>query len=138
MFRSLVATLLSGTFALQLLLAGAGSACVMPSGNGAHMARGSSDASAGHSGATGMNMPETSAANPAPAPSHDHGDGGAPCEQPGTPRMCQLMASCAGGFVVVESHERRVAAAVPAVVESSIVTAPSSRSIPPELPPPRA
>jgi hypothetical protein len=136
MIRSLIATLLSGSFALQLLLAGAGSTCVMPSG--AHETVATSGAAAEPMRMTGMDMSDMSAAGRAPTSLHDHGDGGAPCERRGTPRMCQVMASCAGGFVVAESHELRVATAVPAVVESSIVTAPASRSIPPELPPPRA
>lgn len=134
MIRSLIATLLSGSFALQLLLAGAGSTCVMPSGSGAHV---TASPAAEHTAMAGMDMPAMPAADHATTQSHDHGDG-VPCEQPGTPGMCQVMASCAGGFVVAEPHEQRVAVAVPSAVESSTMTTPTSRTIAPELPPPRA
>jgi hypothetical protein len=134
MIRSLVATLLSGSFALQLLLAGVGSACVMPRG-AAHAP--ASPAAEAQAGMAGMDMSGAPAADHATTQAQDHGDG-VPCDQPGTSRMCQVMASCAGGFVVGESNEQRVAVVVPSAVESSIVTAPSSRTIAPELPPPRA
>ena len=122
MIRSFVAALLAASFALQLLLGGAGSACAMPGGGDSHMA-----------------MPAGDHAVMA-AHSHVHGghDAGAPCGHRSTAEACQVMAPCAGISMVAVSPMRPEAADVPAVTVSSIVTALSSRTIPPELPPPRA
>ena len=126
MTRSLVATLLSGVFALQLLLAGAGAACVMPSGSAGGVA-------ANVAAMVGMDMATSPIGDH--APTHDRGS--APCDQPASLATCQAMAPCASAFLVVSPPrgDARVAlAAVPALT----VLAPPSRATAPELPPPRA
>lgn len=137
MRRSLVAMLLSASFAFQLLLAGAGSMCVMPSG-GANtaavvMTGGTSDA-----GMPDMAMPGMPRNDGTPESSHGHAPNGAPCDQPGTPAACPVMAPCAGGFIAIASPTGAVPAEVPVGVVVSAATAPSSRTVPPEPPPPRA
>ena len=121
MIRSFVAALLSASFAFQLLLGGAGSACA-PSGRDGHMA-----------------MPDGGhAAVAARGHVHGHRDGKPPCDHRGATEACQTMAPCAGISMVAVSLARVAPADVPVIVVSSSVTAPSSRTIPPELPPPRA
>jgi hypothetical protein len=70
--------------------------------------------------------------------SHGHGPDGAPCDQPGTPEACPFMAPCAGGFFATAPSRARASADVPAAVLAVSIATPPSRTIPPELPPPRA
>ena len=86
----------------------------------------------------GMDMVGIPAAEGTAPSSHSHGPDGAPCDQPGTPEACQIMAPCAGAFVAVVPSRTRTLADVPAAVLAVIVATPPSRTIPPELPPPRA
>lgn len=126
--RSLVATLLSGVFALQLLLGGAGAACVMPSGSAS-----AGDVTANVAAMAGMDMRASPAGDRAPTRNR----GSAPCDQPASLATCQGMAPCASAFLIVSPPrgDARVAlAAVPALT----VLAPPSRATAPELPPPRA
>lgn len=136
---SLVAMLTLLSLGLQLALAAAGVTCVMPSGGTALV----SDAGASGMDMAGMDMagmgmtgiPAGDGGTPA---SHGHGHDGAPCDQPGTPEACQIMAPCAAAFVAVAPSRARTLADVPAAVLAVSVATPQSRTIPPELPPPRA
>ena len=135
----LVATLLSLSLGLQLALAAVGVTCVLPSGGAAHVSSaGTSQMDMAGMDMAGMdmaNMPADDGSEPA---SHSHGPDGAPCDQPGTPEACQVMAPCAGAFVGVAPSRARALADVPAAVLAVSVATPASRTIPPELPPPRA
>jgi hypothetical protein len=140
MLRSrLFGTFVSVSFALQLALAGTGSTCVLPSGAD----QGAS--SAAHAGMAemvlaGMNMDMSGKPfdEGDGTPSHGHDAGGAPCDQPGTPAACQVMASCAGGFVAIAAAGDGEASGAAAGISASVVATPASRTIEPELPPPRA
>ena len=127
MARPIVALLLFGSLALQLVLAGVGATCVMPGGDGAQTA--SADMS-------GMDMGGMPSGEDDPSPGN--GPDGSPCDQPGTPQTCQVMAPCAGGFVLAARGGADAAAGVPAAMSTASVAAPASRTIPPEPPPPRA
>ena len=136
---SLVATLTLCSLGLQLALAAVGVTCVMPSGEETH------SASAGTTGMdmagmemAGMDMAGVPAGEGTAPSSHSHGPDGAPCDQPGTPKACQVMAPCAGAFVAVAPSRARSSADIPAAVLAVSVAMPASRTIPPELPPPRA
>jgi hypothetical protein len=132
MFRSrFLATLLAASFAVQLLLAGEGSTCVRTRAvvsNGADVSMAGMDMSNDRRDATD-----------APAPSNDrtHQDD-APCGGTASSPACLVLSACASGFVSVAStdavRERGLSIAVPA----SNVDTPASRSVAPELPPPRA
>jgi len=134
----LLATLLSASFALQLLLASGGAACVLP-GHEAH-----SDAMAAmamaESAMPGMDMaamdmgtrsePRTGA----PADAADH----VPCDQPTTAAGCLVMGPCAVAFIAVASTAVAGDTRLPTHVISALVLEPASSVFPPEIPPPRA
>ena len=132
----LVATLLSLSLGFQLALAAVGVTCVMPSGGETH------SASAGMAemdmDMAGMDMAGIPAGEGTAPASHSHGPDGSPCDQPGTPEACQIMAPCAGAFVAATPSRTRALADVPTAVLAVSVATPPSRTIPPELPPPRA
>jgi hypothetical protein len=135
----LVATLLSLSLGIQLVLAAVGVTCVMPSGGTAHVSSaGASQMDMAGMDMAGMDMAGVPAGEGTAPSSHGHGPDGAPCDQPGTPEACQVMAPCAGAFVAVASSAARASADVPAAVLAVSVATPPSRTIPPELPPPRA
>lgn len=128
MRRSLVATLVSATFALQMLVA-EGVACVT-SGSAEDV--------------TMAAMPGTDAAMAVmpPPPSHgatqqDHPHH-PPCDQPTVPASCQLMAPCAVSFIVVTAAASDTEWQVSTRVVPTRALEPSSRTDPPESPPPRA
>lgn len=129
---SLVATLLSCSFTLQLMLAGTGTTCVMPGGGADTMAP---SANAGMDMAGMTNMP---AGEHAPTPSDERVPMQAPCDQPSSPGTCQVMAPCSGGFVVIAFGNADKAADPPSGVVSAIIIMPPSPDIQPKLPPPRA
>jgi hypothetical protein len=139
MMRSpLVATLLSLSLGLQLALAAVGVTCVMPSGGSAHAASaGMAEMDMADMDMAGMDMAGMPAGQGTPPSSHSHGPDGAPCDQPGTPEACQVMAPCAGAFVAVVPTRARPTADVPAAVLAVSVATPASPTSPPELPPPR-
>lgn len=135
----LVATLLSLALGLQLALAAVGVTCVMPSGGTAHVSNaGMSQMDMAGMDMAGMDMAGMPAGEDTAPSSHSHGPDGAPCDQPGTAEACQIMAPCAGAFVAVAPSRARASADIPAAVLAVSVATPSSRTIPPEIPPPRA
>lgn len=84
---------------------------------------------------TPMDMPDHGApAVPGEIPS----DGGAPCDQPVTPGDCQVLAPCAGGVFVSAPPNVDSSARIDSRVVARPALALASRTIPPELPPPRA
>lgn len=126
-------------FVLQLPLAGAGVGCRMEAHaglNGGMQMPGMQMAGdmAGMQMAGDMAHPADAAAPGAPMPEDE-----APCDHGPSSAACQSMASCASVVAVLlpvdvpAAHGTAVASVLPAVVR-----APVSRSIPPELPPPRA
>ncbi|MBA3559612.1 MAG: hypothetical protein H0W30_13580 [Gemmatimonadaceae bacterium] len=131
MKRSLVAILLSGSFALQLLAAGSGAACVMPS-NGS--ASGNETASADGRMA-GMDM---TADNTNPLPTDDSVPSQPPCDQPASLAACHIMAPCAGSFMTIPLAAVDAQSVAPSRVVAASALEPSSQTFPPELPPPRA
>lgn len=115
----IIAALLSLSLAFQLMLVGGGASCA--GGDHASMHSAATSASA-------MSMPDM----PMPA-----GDGKEPCDQSATPGACKVMAACSGGFVAVAAPDLNPAAPGGTLAVGFIPTAPSSRTVPPELPPPR-
>lgn len=115
----IVAALLSLSLAFQLMLVGGGASCV--DGDHASMHSSATDVAA----MSGMDMPMP------------EGDGHEPCDQSATPGACKVTAACSGGFIAVAAADldRPVPAGTRAV--GLIPTAPPSRTVPPELPPPR-
>lgn len=61
-----------------------------------------------------------------------------PCEQPVTTGDCQVLAPCAGGFFASARTDLASHGRVLSRVAALPTLALSSRTIPPELPPPRA
>lgn len=127
----LVALLLSFSFALQLVLTGAGTTCILPGGAG----HGSGIAAA-VDGMPGMNMADRPAKTDASP--DDRGSAEAPCNHATARVSCVIMAPCAGGFV---GNVATVSAGTsPALISvaGALVAMPLSPTIPPEPPPPRA
>lgn len=128
----LVAAILSGSFAFQLLLAGGGTTCV----DHAHASlAGHSDP--GPAAMAGMDMSMSMGDHGRDAdrtPSTDQ----APCDQPTAPSNCQVLAACATSIVVSAIVDLKMSD----VTITQRITRPtlalSSRAIPPEPPPPRA
>lgn len=65
-----------------------------------------------------------------------HGE--TPCEQPVTTGDCQVLTPCAGGFFVSTIAELASSGVIQSDGAAWPTLALSSRTIPPELPPPRA
>ena len=131
------AILLSFALSLQLVLAGEGVTCVASSGAG-EISKGSS----GMAGMSDMNGAGTGRVAP-----EDRADAagqpvepsqGGPCERTAASTTCQLFASCAAGFVAVDSVISDASQSAPNTVGAAVVITPPSRTIAPELPPPRA
>jgi hypothetical protein len=128
MIRSLVATLVSATFAFQMLGA-EGVACVT-SGSAEDVTMA---AMLGMDAALAMTPPPASqGATQEDYPHH------APCDQPTVPASCQLMAPCAVSFIVVTAAASDTEWQVSTRVVPTRALEPSSRTDPPEFPPPRA
>lgn len=128
MTRTLVATLLSATFALQMLVV-EGVACV-------------ASGSAGDAAMAAMPGMDAAMAVMPPPPSHGatHRDDPhhPPCDQPTVPVSCQLMAPCAVSLLVVTASASDTERPVSTRVVPTRALEPSSRTDPPESPPPRA
>lgn len=121
----LVAALLSISFAFQLLLAGGGAACVDADHGAMHTAESAADqAMAGMDMEMDMPMPTS-------------GDSPAPCDQPATPGACQLMGPCSISFIAIAVAELDRPILVSPRAVGTIALAPHSRTVAPELPPPR-
>ena len=118
----LVAVLLSISFAFQLLLAGGGAACVDADHGAMHAAGSAGDQAMADMDMT-MDMPT---------------DGRqAPCDQPATPGACQLMGPCSVSFIAISVAELDRRVVEPAGAIGALALAPLSRTVAPELPPPR-
>lgn len=128
----LVAAILSGSFAFQLLLAGGGTTCVDP-------AQGSlaEYPDPGLAAMAGMDM-STSMSDQGRDANHTRSTDQAPCDQPTAPSKCQVLAACATSIVVSAIVDLEMSD----VTITERITRPtlalSSRAIPPEPPPPRA
>ena len=133
--RRFLAVLIALTLALQLALAGRGATCVTSSGDDERMAmtRGESDMS-------GMDMsggtPEPSAATPQ-SPAQDHETGDAPCDRSPAAKNCQPFASCAAGIMVADASAGAANPDISSAPRVADFPALVSRTIAPELPPPR-
>lgn len=126
-----VAALLSGSFALQLLLASSGGVCLDPEHGSAH-----GNAAAGHAvSGMAMDMPGAKALTQ----QNDHSSPGeAPCDRPVKPGDCQVLAPCAGGLLISPRDCGEAGARLESRAVARLAVALSSRTIAPELPPPRA
>ena len=128
----LVAAILSGSFAFQLLLAGGGTTCVDP-GHGS--VAGYPDASTPPMAGMDMSMSMGDQGRDANhAPSTDQ----APCDQPTAPGNCQVLAACATSIVVSAIVDLEMSDVTITERMTRPTLALSSRAIPPEPPPPRA
>jgi hypothetical protein len=139
MTRTLVATLLSASFAFQILVAERVACTTAGSGGSASSAMpaagGAMPAMAGMDRGLPMSTPaspsgESSA--PERVPHHP------PCDQATSPVTCQLMAPCAVLFVPVPAATLGSDVLVSARVVAAHAEEPSSHTDPPDLPPPRA
>lgn len=124
-FRAFAAVASAGLF-FQLILAGSGFACVMPAMS--HAEKGMAQAGGAMAG---MEMPvsEQSAPN-----SSDE----TPCHLPWAPAGCQPMAPCAPAVMTSAMVTFDAPAPVVETVREQHAVAPPTRTIAPELPPPRA
>lgn len=131
------AILLSLALSLQLVLAGEGVTCVA--------SRGAGEISMGSGGMVGMS--DMKSAGTARVASEDRAEAAGqreepsqsgPCERAAASTICQLFASCAAGFVAVDSVIGDASQRAPNTVGVAVVITPPSRTIAPELPPPRA
>ena len=138
MIRSrLFAVLVSLALSLQLVLAGAGVTCLSPSSADA-----SGQLSNGMAGMSGMEMMglaerATNAGKDASAP-EERGSGSVPCERTPASTNCQLFASCAAGFVAADTGTNDAVQVAPSALRVIALLTPPSRTVAPELPPPRA
>lgn len=123
---SLIATLLSGVLAFQLMLAGGGMLCLMP----AH-----SDAMASM---RAMQATSQVAAAPAPRLAQAGIPVDQPCDGRGQPAQCVTMAACAPGVLPAMTAVALAAPRISSAAVSTPETAPLSQTSAPELPPPRA
>lgn len=134
MFRSrLLAALLAASFAVQLLLAGVGSTCVRARdvvSSSADVSMAGMDMSSDRRDATDMPAPSNDRAHP----TRDD----APCGGTASSPACLVLSACATGFVSVASTDAVREYALSTAVAASNVDTPASRSVAPELPPPRA
>lgn len=134
MLRSLFATLLSGSFALQLLLGGGGPACGVAGGT--HV----------HRGTVSVVHPMRHGADGASdANAHQHArrpaSGGAlplSCDQQANAASCDMVMSCSVTFVAAAGTGSPTATPVTVAVLAAAALEPYSRSQAPEPPPPRA
>jgi hypothetical protein len=132
--RSLFATLLSGSFALQLLLGGVGPACGVAGGTHVHPGVASAVRPLPH---------EADEASDASAHQHARrpASGGAlplSCDQQANAASCDVVMSCSVTFVAAAGADSPSAAPGTAAVHVAAVLEPHSRSQAPEPPPPRA
>ena len=120
-----VSALLLISFAFQLLLAGGGAACVDADHGAMHAAGTAADqAMAGMDMEMDMPMPPS-------------GNSETPCDQPATPGACQLMGPCSISFIAIAVAELDRPVLVSPRAVAKIALAPHSRTVAPELPPPR-
>ena len=129
MTRILAATLVFTSFAFQMLVA-EGVACVTTVGAGEArmLAMPEMDMS-------GSDMTGPPASHHASQESEAHHP---PCDQPTAPSSCQLMAPCAASFIVGAAADGATEWHVAEGVAPTRALEPSSRTDPPEFPPPRA
>lgn len=124
----LVALLLSFSFALQLVLARDGTTCVMPGDD--------------HDGMEMATMAQTSVDMSMMDMSSDAAPTGASqepsCDHESAATACLVMARCAGGFVTLAGTVDDRAHPLSERIVLATIVMPPSRTIPPELPPPRA
>jgi len=131
------AILLAFALSFQLLLAGKGETCVGQPISGDRM-----DMASSGSAMSDMGMSNGSAdqgfREEGSAPTKDRRSGDAPCDRSPASTSCQLFASCAAGFVATQSSDELQRQERPATPRLTSVASLSSRTIAPELPPPRA
>ncbi|MEO6526345.1 MAG: hypothetical protein ABIP93_06945 [Gemmatimonadaceae bacterium] len=137
MQHRIFAVLLACTLSLQLVLAGVGVTCLAPSGADA-----GSRAADGMAGMSGMEMSDpagqgVATGDAASAPQKQRSSS-IPCERAPASANCQLFASCAAGFVVADPAIGVAPQPSPSTVRVIELLTPTSRTIVPELPPPRA
>ena len=123
-FRAFAAIASFGLF-LQLMLAGSGFACVMPTMS--HADGGPAQVAAVMAG---MKMPASTQSAPNPS-------GEAPCRLPWSPAGCQPMAPCSPAVMTAAMVTFDSPASVVESVTGRAAIAPPTRTVAPELPPPR-
>ena len=133
--RRFLAVLVTLTLALQLALAGRGTTCVESSGDGERMSMTQSGPDM-----SGMEMPsgthDVDAAR-MQSPAQDHESGDAPCDRSPASTTCQPFASCAAGIMIADASAvlgSEKTSTTPRVIDAPALL---SRTIAPELPPPR-
>lgn len=122
MTRRLTSAAAALFLALQFVLLGSGFTCITPNPS----ERGMSDR-------MDMNMGSASATATVQAPAEQE-----PCHVPWMPADCHAMAPCAAAAVAAPVVSLLIAPSYAHETEQLIVLAPSSRTIAPDLPPPRA
>jgi hypothetical protein len=139
MHRRIFAALLAFALSLRLALAGEGETCV---GQAVGGERAGMTTSASAMREMGMDVEQSAAA---PIVDREHGSTPSdrqpsriPCDRAPATTTCQLFASCAAGFVVVAVANATIEHDTPASPRVTTIASLSSRSIAPELPPPRA
>lgn len=123
--RAFAAVATAGLF-FQVILAGSGFTCVMPVA--AHADKG---AAVADRDMAGMQMPVSDQS--APNSSDD-----TPCHLPWAPAGCQPMAPCTPAVMISAMVTFDASARVVEAVREQYAVAPPTRTVPPELPPPRA
>ena len=140
MHRRIFAVLLAFALSFQLVLAGKGETCVGQVLGGQRTAVTMSASAMRDMGMDVRQSPGAAAVDgdhgSTPAPNQQ--SSGAPCDRSPATTTCQLFASCAAGFVAATAGEAVIQRDAPASPRVTTLASPSSRSIAPELPPPRA
>ena len=131
------AVLLAFALTLQLMLAGKGETCVGQPMGGDRMSMASSESAMGDMGMTSGSA-DQGYREEGSAPAQDRQSDDAPCDRAPASNSCQLFASCAAGFVAAEPSDELPGQERQASPRLTSVPPLSSRTIAPELPPPRA
>ena len=134
--RRFLSVIVSLALSLQVVLAGGGALCVGPSQDGLAAMVNEGE------GMAGMSMELAKAPGTATvadsARASEGGSGTVPCDRAPTSQQCQLFASCASGFTVTPVVEMPVLERPHPSVRLVDLPTLTSRTIAPELPPPRA
>lgn len=131
------AALLAFALSLQLMLAGKGETCVGQPIDSHRMGMASSGSAMSDMGVAG-GVADQGYRHEGSGSAEDRQSGEAPCDQSPAATSCQFFASCAAGFVPTEPSDELLRQERPASPRLTSVPLLASRTIAPELPPPRA
>jgi hypothetical protein len=132
------AAVLAFTLSLQLGLAGRGDTCVGRSAGVEPMGMAMQESAMRDVDVSGQPLQASDRHRSASPTARQHSSSGVPCDRSPASTTCQLFASCAAGFVTARASAPIARQDRPERPRMTDVPPLSSRTIAPELPPPRA